>query len=148
MKQCTKCNETLPYIAFHKDRATKDGHYPSCIKCNRHKRSDKDKKAAYDKERRSRLEWYKLSRQHKVSEKTLKQLHEAQNGLCAICSLPETELHGATQKSMRLSLDHDHNTLKVRGFLCGKHNKALGLFKDNIEHLEAAIAYLKSHNRT
>lgn len=43
----------------------------------------------------------------------------------------------------RLSIDHDHVTGKVRGILCRYHNTAIGLFKDNIEHIKAAIAYLE-----
>ena len=34
----------------------------------------------------------------------------------------------------------------VRGRLCQECNKALGLFKDNLEVLEAAIEYLRRFN--
>jgi hypothetical protein len=42
-----------------------------------------------------------------------------------------------------LSIDHCHNTGKVRGLLCDHCNKGLGLFKDNIDYLNKAIEYLK-----
>jgi hypothetical protein len=70
-------------------------------------------------------------------------LHEKQNGLCAICQQPETDTLRGRLKP--LSIDHCHHTNRVRELLCGKCNKALGLFKDNILILEAAIAYLKKH---
>jgi hypothetical protein len=39
--------------------------------------------------------------------------------------------------------DHDHETGEVRGVPCGSCNSALGLFKDSVETLEAAIRYLR-----
>jgi hypothetical protein len=34
MKVCSKCNEALDVVAFHKNKASTDGLRPSCIKCN------------------------------------------------------------------------------------------------------------------
>lgn len=56
-----------------------------------------------------------------------------QNGLCVICLIPqETDL----------VVDHDHATGKVRGLLCSKCNKALGLFLDHHEVCLRASNYL------
>ncbi len=44
----------------------------------------------------------------------------------------------------RLSVDHCHTTLKVRGLLCGKCNSALGFFKDDIEIMRKAIEYVQN----
>lgn len=62
-------------------------------------------------------------------------LFDAQGGLCAICGRP-----GGVKS---LNLDHRHDTLQVRGLLCGSCNRALGLFGDDIERLRAAIRYLQ-----
>lgn len=40
-------------------------------------------------------------------------------------------------------VDHCHKSGKFRGLLCNRHNRALGLFQDNVEHLRAAAAYLE-----
>ena len=61
---------------------------------------------------------------------------------CDICGAHPEALH----------VDHDHNCCPptkyrtcgkcVRGFLCGGCNRALGMFDDRIDSLEAAIKYL------
>ena len=40
-------------------------------------------------------------------------------------------------------LDHCHETLKFRGWLCNSCNIGLGKLKDSIEMLERGIKYLK-----
>ncbi len=52
---------------------------------------------------------------------------------CDIC--------GSTGK---LYVDHCHATGAIRGRLCYRHNLALGYFKDNLEHMEIAMEYLKN----
>jgi hypothetical protein len=62
-----------------------------------------------------------------------------QGHVCAIC--------GCDLKTKQRRLwhaDHCHETMKPRGILCGPCNMGLGLFKDNIDRLYAAIHYLKN----
>ena len=68
-------------------------------------------------------------------------LFESQGGLCGICKKPESENHG-----VKLSVDHDHHTDKVRALLCLDCNSLLGFAKDSILILESAIRYLEEHN--
>lgn len=44
-----------------------------------------------------------------------------------------------------LVLDHDHNTLKFRGWICEDCNHGLGKLGDNIEGVNKALQYLKAH---
>jgi hypothetical protein len=62
------------------------------------------------------------------------EMSKAQGGKCKICGVLMTCAH----------VDHNHTTGKVRGLLCYRCNHALGLFKDSIQALESAAAYLKS----
>lgn len=62
------------------------------------------------------------------------------NGLCEICNKPNT-----SNVKGSLSVDHDHSTGKVRGLLCDKCNRAIGLLGDNPELLLKAAEYLTLH---
>lgn len=60
-------------------------------------------------------------------------LFEKQGGCCAICLEP----------LVKVTIDHCHETGKVRGLLCYNCNVGLGLFKDSPERLHTAISYLE-----
>ena len=60
-----------------------------------------------------------------------------QNGVCAICKNRES-----SKMTSNLSVDHSHETGKVRGLLCARCNAGLGLLKDDIGCLQNAISYL------
>jgi len=45
-------------------------------------------------------------------------------------------------KIKRFAIDHDHQTGKVRGLLCGFCNALIGYAKDDISILKSAIKYL------
>jgi len=70
---------------------------------------------------------------------------EAQAGLCAVCERPPD--HGMTSKRQKpvLSVDHDHETGRVRDLLCHRCNLGLGHFLDDPELLRTAAAYLERH---
>lgn len=69
---------------------------------------------------------------------------EAQNGLCAICGNPETVVK-RNGTLVKLSVDHDHMTGRVRELLCQRCNNLLGGARDSTEILEAAARYLRRH---
>lgn len=67
-----------------------------------------------------------------------KEFMTAQNGCCAICGMSEEE----SKKS--LNLDHDHETLVIRGLLCFRCNLVLGSVEDSPHILREAIKYLEA----
>lgn len=66
------------------------------------------------------------------------------NHRCEICQRTEEECTGEGGKKVGTwCLDHNHETGEFRGWLCHSCNRALGNFKDSIDLLRAAIAYLE-----
>jgi DNA-binding transcriptional MerR regulator len=74
---------------------------------------------------------------HGITLEEYEEILASQGGVCAIC--------GGTTNPIRLAVDHDHVTDKIRGLLCMKCNCCLGLAEEKIERLEKMIEYLNSY---
>lgn len=79
----------------------------------------------------------KLRREYGIHPEEYEHMYNQQQKRCAICKLAFGDI-----KVNMPHVDHDHSSKWVRGLLCHTCNTALGMFKDNIETLEAAIDYL------
>jgi hypothetical protein len=75
-----------------------------------------------------------------LSESRFEEMVAEQNNLCAACGQPETKL--IRGKLSRLSVDHDHETGRIRGLLCAGCNSALGQVKDDANRLIKLLAYI------
>jgi len=73
-----------------------------------------------------------LKKKYGMTPGDYSQMWKKQKGRCVICKQP-----------VKLHVDHNHKTGKVRGLLCSNCNTALGSFKDNIGILQNAIKYLR-----
>lgn len=109
---------------------------------NKYTKSEKGRKIQRkyifsDKGRRTRKTYY-YRKYFNISLEELTTLLEKQDYRCAVCGTLEP---GGRHK--KFSLDHDHETGKIRGLLCDKCNRGLGYFNDNIEVLKRAIKYLE-----
>lgn len=106
---------------------------PSCRGCGSPVPAAKHGKAVYCSDeckiRSRRHEAYGLT---KVELDTLLAQHE----VCAICKTAEWGQKGPC-------VDHDHDSGRVRGVLCGNCNQGLGRFADDPKRLRAAAAYLR-----
>lgn len=47
-------------------------------------------------------------------------------------------------KGNKLTLDHDHKTAEIRGWICNKCNTSIGKLGDTIQGLKKALTYLQS----
>lgn len=72
-------------------------------------------------------------KQYGISAEDYLDLVAKQGGVCAIC--------GRGPKNNRLSIDHDHNTGRVRGILCAPCNRHVGYFE---AHGRAMLQYLSA----
>ncbi len=82
-----------------------------------------------------------------IHRKFLREAHEnyeiileQQGNKCAICGISSDEYMG------KLIIDHNHETMLVRGVICSYCNKGLGFFFDSPTYLAMAIEYLVRHD--
>ncbi len=119
LKECWSCKETLPLSAFpHRYAAHKDN-APDDPRGRDHRC-----KSCMNKNARIVANIKKTAPPKPVDMK------------CQCCG----------SYSEQLDLDHDHATLKFRGWLCRRCNIGMGKLGDNIESLQQAIDYLKKHS--
>jgi hypothetical protein len=117
-KVCKDCLKEKRLVDFSRDRnVKKDGRKACCKACER------IRKAAYT---------------YGLSKEDYNNLFQKQKGCCAICGIHQSE------SKHRLHIDHDHNTGKVRGLLCGNCNTGIGNLRDSIDLLKKAIGYLEN----
>lgn len=87
---------------------------------------------------REQVRAYDLKKTFGLTLEAYASILEAQHGVCAICSGPQSE------EGRMLAVDHSHATGKIRGLLCGNCNRGLGMFKDQEDLLLRAVLYLKN----
>lgn len=86
-----------------------------------------------------------LVRDYGITLETYYKILHNQEGICAICAI----CANPPKEGKILHVDHDHciekspNFSIIRALLCAPCNTALGLFKENLETMENAIAYLR-----
>lgn len=133
MKTCSKCHKDKELECFTRHKALRDGHLNWCKSC----------KAAYEKERRAKRpdesRGSKLLHRYGITIDQYDDLIKFQDGRCALC--PATIY--SPNKPVRLAVDHDNLTGAIRGLLCNKCNRGIGLLDHDIARLELAINYLK-----
>lgn len=82
-----------------------------------------------------------LKRSYGISREEYNVMLAAQNHVCAICG--EAEQAKSNGPNIRaLSVDHCHNSGRIRGLLCGSCNSALGFLKDDPDRVRAAFLYV------
>ena len=133
-RKCRKCGKEKPLFDFdtyiHHNGFEYTRH--QCRECRRkykHQNPEKVRNNHYQRTYGITLIEYEL-------------MLKSQNGVCKICGQFETA-KGNSGKILPLSIDHEHKTGKIRGLLCAKCNKALGLLNSDIEVSKAITKYLE-----
>ena len=108
---------------------------------NEHKEEIKKQQKLYRLNNPDKIRNHDLKSNHGITLKEYNILFKKQHGLCAICKQKETD-KDKNKKTRSLAVDHDHKTEKIRGLLCGRCNKGLGVFKDDIKLFKEIIKYL------
>lgn len=128
-KMCAKCKKFFSLDKFpHYSKAyCKPCHNYSSNKWfreNRHKGIEVRKNAH-------------LKRTYGISLLDYESMLKKQGGSCAICKNNDT--------NRKLAVDHCHKTNKIRGLLCGKCNRAIGMLDDNLENAKNLVEYIKQN---
>lgn len=144
-KCCSRCQATKASESFHNRADQKDGLAPQCKDCSNARR--KAWREANPERNRYRIQAWRdnnpdaikdhdLRKNYGIGLAEYRRLFAKQNECCAICDRHQSEFQKA------LAVDHDHETGKVRGLLCGDCNIAIGLLQDSVAKVLAAASYL------
>lgn len=96
----------------------------------------------YNTKNKDKQKSRQLQKQYNITLEEYNTLLKTQNHVCAICNNPETLM--IKGKLCSLAVDHCHDTGKIRGLLCTKCNRGIGLLRHDIDLLQKAILYLNT----
>lgn len=151
-KVCAKCKKRKKVKFFNKHRGTKDKLCSWCVSCHR----EASKIYINNLPRQVLLDRMKASKKRNpltsrivdwkrqgipITREEFIALDKKQGNRCAICKTPESEL------DRKLSVDHCHSFLKVRGLVCRTCNLLLGNARDSVAILRNAIKYIQDAER-
>lgn len=137
-KECSNCHIEKPISSYRFKKGGKYLKHSFCQPCEAAKQKAR-REAAKAKDYEAyhiKLQERELRLKYGLSLKDYYDMWDKQEGVCAICS---------ENCSKNLAVDHDHQTGKVRGLLCQKCNRGLGLFNDKPELLGKAKKYLENY---
>lgn len=138
-KRCTECHEVKPLTDFYRRSLSADGYRPLCKPCAGVRtamwRTANPERAA------DNLRFASLRRRYGLTREQFAALVDKQDGCCGICR---------SNLSDKPCVDHDHACCSgekscgrcIRGLLCRPCNVLLGMAKDDVETLRAAMDYL------
>ncbi len=158
MKYCPKCAKEKPETNFYHDESrmakNKLGGY--CKECRRaaskeyaarHRvKLNRYSKEHYAKNKKLYRDKF-LQTKYGINEDRFQQMLRAQEGKCAICQRHHTQCAKGRHSGVRLCVDHDHASGRVRGLLCHSCNHRLD-FLSSPKISQRTVSYLQqSTNR-
>jgi hypothetical protein len=131
-----KAKLNRPYYIKYAKRRQQDPELRARDRAQKRKREREryETEPGYRDHRRKRHAAWKLG----IARSDVESLIEAKRRPCPICMRQRTVRH--------MAIDHDHKTGKVRGVICISCNTGIGQFRDDIEAMMRAVAYLKEHS--
>ena len=143
-KKCSRCFEIKSLCEFSKDRSLKSGFVSHCKSCQHEyyrKRYPLEVVQARRKQRKfpyiNGKRDYKsesLWQRYGLLKEDLERMKTEQSNRCKICN----------KSAIRLVIDHNHLTGKVRGLLCDKCNQGVGYIENHLELLEEIDQYINT----
>lgn len=155
IKQCRLCKHFKPGSSFFKNGFRRlDGTSKTrneCKSCNTKAHAEyveKNRSTINEQMRKryrgkpgekERMQWYSRQKFYGVSKENFEKMFKTQKGCCAICKIAQS----STKHTF--NIDHDHDTGKIRGLLCMRCNRGMGLLRDDKVILSNALKYLKKN---
>lgn len=123
---CPDCKIDKPTDQYYKQDDMADGYRIQCISCI--------------KERNEKL---RFKRQYGLTLELYHIILEEQEYKCACCGTQIYKRIDSPSKKLTAHVDHDHDTGRIRGLLCGTCNSGIGHLGDTQEGIERALEYVK-----
>lgn len=151
-KACSKCGETKPTDAFWKDSRYRGGYQHQCKACKykvseewrkRNRESVNAKQREYQRANPdvARRSWVK--KKYGMTWDEYQSMVFTHDNRCGVCWRTADE----AEPGRLLSVDHCHETGRVRGLLCGGCNRALGLLQDDVLRIRKLAEYVERYAR-
>lgn len=130
MKYCPRCGETKSRKTDFRQVPGPKKTHSYCTPCLRE----------YQRERARK---YNYKAKYGISIDDYNALLAEQDGRCAIC---QTDDPGeGPNRRKNFSVDHHHESGQVRGLLCNRCNRMIGLAQDDPLVLQTAAGYVAKH---
>lgn len=147
-KTCKMCGIEKARGDFTVRRTGRVGHLVAhCKDCNANSNRGKARiKNERDSTHYRRVEWpSKLKRLYGITVDQYNKMLANQKGGCALCGSTSPLTGNRTYKRtarIAFDVDHDHKTGKVRGLLCTRCNRLVGLANDDANTARRLVEYL------
>jgi len=149
-KLCKKCGEVKTRSEFSvRKSGPRTGHLACYCKPCSSLRSGVEYRAAHgrDPNRYRNVEWpSKLKRLYGITVDDYHRMLSEQGGGCAMCKATDPNTGSRAYKKIKrtaFDVDHCHTTGKVRGLLCSRCNRLVGLANDSADVARRLIEYLE-----
>lgn len=150
-RTCKSCSIEKPLTEFYYKNLNKEGRCKACVSELRKISYVANKDAKLKK-----VQQYRMENPEKIRDTKLKQAFgigvdwyndqfEKQNGTCASCKKPESTIWRG--RVLSLAVDHDHFSGEIRGLLCMRCNRALGLLDDDEIIINNLLGYIRKFKK-
>jgi len=129
---CVRCKE------YYRDRYNKA---KASGKCHTHPSVD----AVAGEKSCSACLWRQIAKSSGWTRDEYEKAYKAQDGKCALCSVPGEMVATSARPLECLVGDHCHATGKIRGLLCTACNRSVGFFGEDASRIERFAANVSSY---
>lgn len=135
-KICIGCEKSLP-VTEYKNQGISKYRRSRCYPCHQLQKAEWSRRTNSARKGNLKSKYGLTLEQYDI-------LVQKQQGVCAICKLPEKAIQRG--KICSLSVDHCHRTGRVRALLCNNCNTSLGLLKENVDIVSSLYQYIIKNN--